>query len=281
MYNITQIGYMPGYGLYDNQTFTKLFDKKVSVNIDNVDIIEDAEFKVLLQSEPPNLYIAFAGMVKENAEKFDLILTYDDRLLELPNAKEFCAVGSWMPDDLVLDKQNEISFLMSSKINGDAYHMRFRIMRKLEKITDNKFRNFDLNWYRSPPRLPSKDKFFNRAKFNIACENQIMTNMFTEKLLDCFKTYTVPIYYGCKNIEKYFNPKGILKFETFEELEKILDNLEPEMYDEMKPYMEENYQLAKPYWQKNIYQRIEDEIEKCMEFNLSQQDNFLHSIILE
>ena len=113
MHKITQIGYMPGYGLYDNQTFTQLFDKRVSINIDNVDIIEEAEFRVLLQSEPPNLYIAFAGMVQENADKFDLILTYDDRLLSLPNAREFCAVGSWMSDNLMLDKQNEISFLMS------------------------------------------------------------------------------------------------------------------------------------------------------------------------
>jgi hypothetical protein len=53
------------------------------------------------------------------------------------------------------------------------------------------------------------------------------------------------------------------------------------MYDEMKPYMEENYQLAKLFWEKNIYQRIENEIEKSMELDIVQHDNFLHSIILE
>jgi hypothetical protein len=281
MHKIKQIGYMPGYGLYDNRAFTKEFDKTVSINIDNVDVDDSSEFRVLLQSEPPNLWIRFAKMVQDNADKFDLILTYDDRLLELPNAKEFCAVGSWINDDLVLDKKNQISFLMSSKINGDAYHMRFRIMRKFEKLKENRINNFDINWYRSPPRLPSKDDFFRNAKFNIATENQIMTNMYTEKLLDCFKTYTVPIYYGCTNIEKYFNPKGIIRFNTFEELEHILDNLDPAMYDEMLPYLEENYNLAKPLWGKTIYQRIEDEIEKCMGLNLEQNDNLLHTIIFE
>lgn len=272
---------MPGYGLYDNRGFTREFDRKVSINIDNVDIDESSEFKVLLQSEPPNLWIRFAQMVKDNADKFDLILTYDDRLLTLPNAREFCAVGSWIDDNIVLNKQNEISFLMSSKINGDAYHMRFRILRKLEKLAENKINHFNINWYRSPPRVPTKEQFFNKAKFNIATENQIMTNMFTEKLIDCFKTYTVPIYYGCTNIEKYFNTKGMILFNTFEQLESILNNLDPTIYDEMLPYMEENYQLAKPYWEKNVYQRIEDEVEKSLNSYMLEENNLLHSIILE
>ena len=81
--------------------------------------------------------------------------------------------------------------------------------------------------------------------------------------------------------EKYFNPKGIIRFNTFEELEHILDNLDPAMYDDMLPYLEENYNLAKPLWEKTIYQRIEDEIEKCMGLNLEQNDNLLHTIIFE
>jgi hypothetical protein len=110
--------------------------------------------------------------------------------------------------------------------------------------------------------IPSKDPFFINAKFHIACENQDMPNMFTEKLLDCFKTYTVPIYFGCHNIEQYFNPKGILQFRTIEEFEQIIENLTLETYDEMLPYIKENYELARPYWEKSVFQRIEEQIEK-------------------
>ena len=280
MYDIKQLGYMPGYGLESPHRFTKQFPVQVSVSIDNVTTASDADYKVLLQSEPPNLYIAFCNMVLENYNKFDLILTYDDRLLHLPNAKEFCAVGSWISDNLELKKENQISFMMSSKINGTAYHMRFMILRRLEKL--NKIGEFDLKWHRSPPRVPSKDPYFQNAKFNIACENQIMTNMYTEKILDCFKTKTVPIYYGCTNIEKYFNPKGIIRFNIIEEFDYIISNLTPAVYDEMLTYVEENYEIAKPYWEKTIYQRIEDIIEQELtNVDLAQETNLLHQILLD
>jgi hypothetical protein len=107
--------------------------------------------------------------------------------------------------------------------------------------------------------------------------------MFTEKLLDCFKTLTVPIYYGCTNIEKYFNPKGIIQFNTIEELDDILKNLTPSMYDEMLPYLHENFEAAKPYWEKTIYQRIEDQVENALTKKLnseSEQENILLNTIL-
>jgi hypothetical protein len=272
---------MPGYGLDSLHRFTKQFNKRISLSVDNINSCPDAEFKVLMQSEPPNLYIMFCGLVQENYQNFDLVLTYDDRLLSLPNAVEFCPVGSWISDDLKLEKRNQISYMMSSKLNGTAYHMRYMIMRRFEKIKS--IGEFDLLWHRSPPRVPSKDPFFANAKFNIACENQIMTNMFTEKLLDCFKTLTVPIYYGCTNIEKYFNPKGIIQFNTIEELETILENLTPDVYDEMLPYLHENVEAAKPYWEKTIYQRIEDEIEKALNkpSMFEEENNLLYTVLLE
>ena len=281
MYDIKQFGYMPGYGVDDPRRFTKQFPVKVSFSVDTINYDPGADFKVLMQSEPPNLYIRFCNMVHENKDNFDLILTYDDRLLSLPQAAEFCPVGSWVGDNIALDKKNEISFIMSSKLNGDAYHMRFMILRMIEQYDKTDWGQFTINWHRSPGRVPSKDPFFSSAKFNIACENQIMTNMFTEKILDCFKTYTVPIYYGCTNIDKYFNPKGILRFNSIDEFKDIIANLTPGLYDELMPYMQENYELGRKYWEKNIYERIEDEIEKALNFNLAQSSELFQHVILD
>jgi hypothetical protein len=45
----------------------------------------------------------------------------------------------------------------------------------------------------------------------------------------------------------------------------------------MLPYALENQQLAKPYWQKNIFARIEDEVEKYIRSSLEQNQNqFCH-----
>jgi hypothetical protein len=260
MFEIESRGYMPAYGLNHSFRFTKKFPFKVAVCFDNVNYNPDADINVLVQNEPPNLYIKFYGMVKECQNKFDLILAYDPRLLAMPQAQEFCAVGSWVENNLPLQKQNQISFIMSSKINGAPYRMRYKILKRYRNAKTMGV--FEYKFHRSPPMIPSKDPFFINAKFHIACENQDMPNMFTEKLLDCFKTYTVPIYFGCHNIEQYFNPKGILQFRTIEEFEQIIENLTLETYDEMLPYIKENYELARPYWEKSVFQRIEEQIEK-------------------
>lgn len=277
---INQIGYMPAYGPDSKLRFTKDYPLKISLSVDTVKFDSTADYKVLLQCEPPNLYIKFCGMVYENYQNFDLILSYDDRILKLPNAMEFIPTCSWISDSIQIEKQNQVSFLMSSKINGHAYRMRFMIKKRLERL--ERLKHFDIMWYRSPPLYPNKDDFFKNAKFNIACENQIMTNMFSEKLLDCFRTYTVPIYYGCMNIEKYFNPKGMILFNTIDEFNNIIDNLHPDMYDEMKPYLLENYELGKIYWEKNIYQRIEDLVDqKLQDRSASDQDIFTQLVMLD
>ena len=46
--------------------------------------------------------------------------------------------------------------------------------------------------------------------FSFAMENATYSNMFTEKITDCFMTGTIPIYYGISNIGDYFNTDGII-----------------------------------------------------------------------
>lgn len=48
-------------------------------------------------------------------------------------------------------------------------------------------------------------------KYSIAIENTSVEDYFTEKISDCFLSYTIPIYYGCKNIGKYFPEKSFFQ----------------------------------------------------------------------
>lgn len=257
MWPIKQIGYLPGYSGDSKYNFTRLFNQRIAVCFDTVDIDDQYDFVVLCQCEPPKLYIRFESMVRQSADKFNLILAYDERLLALPNSQEFIPVGSWV-DDIELNKADQISYLMSSKIWTGEHRMRFQILRLLENT--KKINQFDFFMHRSPPRIANKNDFFTNAKFHIACENQVMNNMFSEKLIDCFRTRTVPIYYGCTNLGKYFNTKGVLAFNTIEEFEHIVNTLTPDVYDSLQPYIEENYHKARPYWEQSIYQRIEQEV---------------------
>jgi hypothetical protein len=249
-------GYLPGYSGNAQYQFTRLFDRKVTVNFDTVTLDATADFRVLVQCEPPELYQDFASMVQANQQHFDLILTYDPRLLNLPQAQEFCPVGTWIDPGIELHKQDEISYIMSSKVYTWAHRMRFMILRRYGNL--DHIGAFCFRMHRSPPRIASKNLFFAHAKFNIACENDIIPNMYTEKLLDCFQTRTVPIYYGCTNLEQYFDTRGVIQFWNIEQLEQILANLTPADYDARLPYIEENYQRARPFWENTVYERIEN-----------------------
>jgi hypothetical protein len=84
--------------------------------------------------------------------------------------------------------------------------------------------------------LPDDDKinlFY--SMYSVATENSSIFNYFTEKLIDCLITKTIPVYWGCPNIMEYFdtsywiNVKDTLKFNYTEEyyynnLDKINNN---------------------------------------------------------
>ncbi len=46
--------------------------------------------------------------------------------------------------------------------------------------------------------------------FSIVIENCKEPEYFSEKLLDCFFTKTIPIFWGEGNVEEYFDMKGVI-----------------------------------------------------------------------
>jgi len=44
-------------------------------------------------------------------------------------------------------------------------------------------------------------------EYSVAIENSSQRNYFTEKIIDCFLSWTIPLYWGCPNISEYF-PEG-------------------------------------------------------------------------
>jgi len=49
-----------------------------------------------------------------------------------------------------------------------------------------------------------KDEALLPYEYSIAMENSSQNNYFTEKINDCFLSWTMPIYWGCPNIQNYF-----------------------------------------------------------------------------
>ncbi len=101
-----------------------------------------------------------------------------------------------------------------------------------------------------------KTIMFENSMFAIVIENNKSDNYFTEKLIECIVSKTLPIYYGCPNISEYFNSNGIIMFENTNELINIVNNLTPNDYYHRLTIIEENFNK----WvnMKSFSEQIED-----------------------
>lgn len=50
-------------------------------------------------------------------------------------------------------------------------------------------------------------------KYSLAIENSRSEDYWTEKLADCFLAFTMPIYYGCENLEAYFPKDAFIRID--------------------------------------------------------------------
>ena len=92
-----------------------------------------------------------------------------------------------------------------------------------KKVQLDKRRNKIARKYKNKVDLFGEGRNFIKKKeeglldycFSIVVENDFTDNYFSEKILDCFATKTVPIYIGSKNIKNFFDMGGIIFYENF------------------------------------------------------------------
>ena len=232
----------------------------------------------------------FISAIVANHKQYDLILTSDQEVVDTcPNAKLFPYGSTWLnrghidhPDGLgkfdeeyvkefCEDKEFEVSFLVTSHYKTlDGYELRRNIWVQKSWIQiPTKF--YNSTRFPAPDDksefLPDDDKrHLFKSQYSIAIENASVENYFTEKLIDCLITKTVPIYFGCPNIGDFFDTRGMIIIEDPNNIDKIIKNinkLTPETYEQMLPYIEENYNRAKEY-ARSYAERVKEMIEESI-----------------
>ena len=134
----------------------------------------------------------------------------------------------------IFSKSKLVSAVVSTKAFLPGHKKRLEFVNSIKDRIDL--------YGRGIREIPSKldalrDYMFNIAIENVSCDD----NYFSEKIIDCFLTGTVPVYHGCIHIGEFFDERGILSFQTQEELDAIMNSLTSEKYQEMLPYIEANY----------------------------------------
>jgi len=91
---------------------------------------------------------------------------------------------------------------------------------------------------------PIEDKWDGLAqyRYSIAAENTIWPDYWTEKVADCFLTWTIPFYHGCENLEKYFPADSFIRVDINhpkETIKKIQRTLKEDDWMRRLPALEE------------------------------------------
>jgi hypothetical protein len=219
------------------------FNWQVSIHVDSFNFADRTPYKVFLQMEPPEIRNIEQKII-DNSGFYDLILTWNHVILGYcGNAVLFPFGGCWTREADTSKKEFAASFLTSSKVMCPGHGLRLDIFNRLA----NRVGAIPVTKHKSPPMLADKRSMLVPFQFSVAMENTRRQNFFTEKLIDCFATKTIPIYWGCPNVDEFFNPEGIIKFNNADDLEAGLAALTPETYASRRAAIEDNYNRSLLY----------------------------------
>lgn len=213
------------------------------------------KFRLLVESESitPKSYKIFdkhKGLEKD----FDLIFTYSAKILDnIDNARfvPFCA-RPWNQDDVdetrYTKKTKNVSILSSNKLWTPLHKYRYDLAMKCKRegLADT-FGTFDGG------SMVKMADTVNDYRYTFAIENDITPYFFTERLTSAFVAQTVPIYIGATEIDNFFNPDGIIKISTKDDIEKVLKNCNEEDYANRLPAIKENFEKVKEYFNTDDY----------------------------
>jgi hypothetical protein len=181
----------------------------------------------------PSLYEHVVNNLEEYVEIFKLIFTNSKEMEKIhPKIKWAPASGVWIKEPKICKKSKLISFITSNKNTTEGHKFRMQLIKSMGNKVDLYGRNIN--------PIHSKEQGLCDYMFSVAIENGFYGGYFTEKIMDCFATGTIPIYKGDPLISDFFNPEGIINLtKGFEVTEEIY-------YNKIK-YVEENFEIVKNY----------------------------------
>ncbi|MDD4617388.1 MAG: glycosyltransferase family 10 [Alphaproteobacteria bacterium] len=223
--------------------------------------------KVLVVFSEPKQGMVDNQWIRENYKQFDLIVTYDRSLTDLPNVRILDPGGchcNLMPSL----KSATASFVLSTGINApnyEGYQLRrdvvtkfvksclpFRVFLSSQRVALSQEEKDLLQDHVSSNRLSvfmlgdSKAPAF-ESMFHVAIENSRHDYYFTEKLLDCFRTFTIPIYRGTEAVLEIFDRRGIVFARDLQDIHEALASLSAKDYWNRLEPMAKNHEIAGRY----------------------------------
>ncbi|WP_050928250.1 glycosyltransferase family 10 domain-containing protein [Aestuariivita boseongensis] len=189
-----------------------------------------------VMGEPAIWHAKHIRLLKYTWRRFHRIFTFHQELLDrLPNARLMPYATTWVPNwrDLDFTKTRHMSLIASGKNHAPGHTLRH------EMVTRSRAAGLDVD-VMGHGYAPFEKKSDGLApyKFSVVIENVQQKNYFTEKLLDAVLCDTVPIYWGCPNLEEFCDTSGIIRCNTEAELWAAIETASDAIYQERLPHLQ-------------------------------------------
>ncbi|HEX9513711.1 MAG TPA: glycosyltransferase family 10 [Puia sp.] len=127
----------------------------------------------------------------------------------------------WLYSNEQIPKSKNLSVVCSDQTWLPGHKLRFAFVNKLIGHFKDKIDVFGRGFN------PIQDKFNALAeyKYSVAIENSVIPGYFTEKITDCYLADAMPVYYGCPDIDTYFDPNSLLLIDPYD-LKTSVDKIE-------------------------------------------------------
>ncbi|TKZ15946.1 hypothetical protein FAP39_16185 [Shimia litoralis] len=167
--------------------------------------------------EPEALHGRHLEKLKRSHRRFHKVLSSNEPFLNaIPNGVFLPFGTTWVPEwsDLDVTKTRNVSLIASSKRDLQGHVLRHDIVTWAQSeglALDVMGRGYEPFDRKSDGLAP--------YRFSVVIENVREPNYFTEKLIDAVLCETVPIYWGCPNIERFMDTSGMIICETAADVE--------------------------------------------------------------
>jgi hypothetical protein len=140
---------------------------------------------------------------REISESYEILFTHQKDIYDLADNFVYLPPhGYWIEEPKIYPKTRLVSMMSSSKNFSKGHSYRLKWVDKLRGSLDLYGRGFK--------PVDKKEEALKDYMFSVTIENDSYPTYWSEKILDCFATGTIPVYYGSPDIGDYFNTDGII-----------------------------------------------------------------------
>jgi hypothetical protein len=184
----------------------------------------------------PDVIRDFKAHWKEISRAYKYVFMHYKELYDL--AENFIYLpphGYWIEKPAIYPKTKLVSLVSSTKRMGPGHDFRLSWVDRLKGKVDI--------YGRGLRTMARKEEALQDYMFSVTIENDQYETYWTEKILDCFVSGTVPIYHGAPDLLDFFNMNGVII---------LSDNFDPaqlsaDLYYSMMPAIKDNFQRAIGY----------------------------------